>query len=214
MRRSDPPGHPPRGPRRPARHRSDPLTCRIGPLVVRTHEILPASCAAAIPVSSSPAPKPRVPPLDRADRASSVSITPSRSHSTLTAARPAFAVSDRSGAPARTCCQFRLPPVGVPPNLLGRASTTRHVRPSLHPCSYPAMHVDLPTHSRNRVKELHAAAPEPFRVRSRCTACLSKSRCRARVARGPAPAAGLNGQTDQPKRLMPTHPRVRKHGRS
>jgi hypothetical protein len=43
--------------------------------------------------------------------ASSASITPSRSHSSLTAAKPAFAVSDRSGAPARTCCRFRLLPL-------------------------------------------------------------------------------------------------------
>jgi hypothetical protein len=28
------------------------------------------------------------------------------------------------------------------------------------------------------------------------------------------PPPELNGQKDQPKRLMPTHPRVRKHGRS
>ena len=35
--------------------------------------------------------------------ASSAPITPSRSHSSVTAARPAFAVSARSGTPARTC---------------------------------------------------------------------------------------------------------------
>jgi sensor domain CHASE-containing protein len=34
--------------------------------------------------------------------ASSAPITPTRSHSSVIAARPAFAVSDRSGAPART----------------------------------------------------------------------------------------------------------------
>src|SRR5205085_10954191 len=35
----------------------------------------------------------------------SAPITPSRSHNSVTAARPEFAVSDRSGAPARTCCE-------------------------------------------------------------------------------------------------------------
>jgi hypothetical protein len=177
MRRGDPAGHPPRGPRRPARHRSHPLTCRIGPLEVRTHEILPASRAAAIPVGSSPATRPLVPPLDRADRASSASITPSRSHSTPSADRPAFSRQ----RPVRRAGPhwLSLPPATCrrTPNLLGWASTTRHVRPSVHACPHPAMHVDLPTHCRNRVKELHAAAPEPLRVRSRCTACLSKSRC-------------------------------------
>ena len=62
----------------------------------------PASCAAAIPVSSSPAPKPRSRCLTGPTAPSSASITPSRPHSSLTAARPAFAVSHRSGAPART----------------------------------------------------------------------------------------------------------------
>ena len=65
----------------------------------------PASCAAAIPVSSSPAPKPRSRCLTGPTAASSAPITPSRPHSSLTAARPAFAVSDLSGAPIRTCCR-------------------------------------------------------------------------------------------------------------
>jgi transposase len=63
----------------------------------------PASCAAAIPHSSSPAPKPRSRCLMGPTAASSSSTMPSRSHSSVTAARPAFAVSDASGAPARTC---------------------------------------------------------------------------------------------------------------
>ena len=62
----------------------------------------PASCAAAIPHSSSPAPNPRSRCLTRPTAASSASITPSRLHNSVTAARPAFAVSDASGAPART----------------------------------------------------------------------------------------------------------------
>ena len=63
----------------------------------------PASCAAAMPVSSSPAPNPRSRCLTGPTAASSASITPSRPHNSVIAARPAFAVSDRSGAPARTC---------------------------------------------------------------------------------------------------------------
>jgi hypothetical protein len=62
----------------------------------------PASCATAIPVSSSPAPAPRFRRLTGPTAASSALITPSRSHNPVIAARPAFAVSDRSGAPTRT----------------------------------------------------------------------------------------------------------------
>ena len=67
----------------------------------------PASCAAAIPHSSSPAPKPRSRCLIGPTAASSSSATPSRSHNSVTAARPAFAVSDASGrrpAPADAAC--------------------------------------------------------------------------------------------------------------
>jgi len=62
----------------------------------------PASCAAAIPHSSSPAPRPRSRCLTGPTAASSAPITPSRSHNSLITARPACAVSDASGAPART----------------------------------------------------------------------------------------------------------------
>ena len=50
----------------------------------------PASCAAAIPVSSSPAPKPRSRCLMGPTAASTASITPSRSHNSVTTARPAL----------------------------------------------------------------------------------------------------------------------------
>ena len=73
--------------------------CRSSPV----RKSSPASCAAAIPVSSSPAPTPRFRCLMGPTAASSALITPSRSHNSVTAARPAFAVSDRSDAPARTC---------------------------------------------------------------------------------------------------------------
>ena len=65
----------------------------------------PASCAAAIPVSSSPAPNPRSRCLTGPTAASSAPITPSRPHSSVMAARPAFGVSAGSGAPIRGCCR-------------------------------------------------------------------------------------------------------------
>ena len=61
----------------------------------------PASCAAAIPVSSSPAPKPRSRCLTGPTAASSASITPSRPHNSVITASPAFGVSAASGAPTR-----------------------------------------------------------------------------------------------------------------
>jgi hypothetical protein len=70
----------------------------------------PASCAAAIPVSSSPAPKPRSRCLTGPTAASSASITPSRSHSSLTTASPELGVSAASGAPVRACRRFRFLP--------------------------------------------------------------------------------------------------------
>ena len=66
----------------------------------------PASCAAAIPASSSPAPWPRSRCLIGPTAASSAPISPSRLHSSLTTAKPAFGVSDRSGAPIRACRRF------------------------------------------------------------------------------------------------------------
>ena len=65
----------------------------------------PASCAAASPASSSPAPNPRSRCLIGPTAASSAPITPSRSHSSVMAARPAFGVSAGSGAPIRGCCR-------------------------------------------------------------------------------------------------------------
>ena len=65
----------------------------------------PASCAAASPASSSPAPNPRSRCLMGPTAASSAPITPSRPHSSVTAARPAFGVSAGSGAPTRGCCR-------------------------------------------------------------------------------------------------------------
>jgi hypothetical protein len=86
--------------------------CRSSPVKKSS----PASCAAAIPVSSSPAPKPRCRCLTGPTAASSTPITPSRPHSSLTATRPAFGVSDRSGAPIRTCCRF---PAAYPIHQIG-----------------------------------------------------------------------------------------------
>ena len=68
-----------------------------------TRKSSPASCAAAIPVSSSPAPNPRPRGLTGPAAASIAPTTPSRPHSPLTAASPAFGVSARSGAPTRGC---------------------------------------------------------------------------------------------------------------
>ena len=79
--------------------------CRSSPVKKSS----PASCAAAIPVSSSPAPKPRSRCLTGPTAASSAPVTPSRPHSSVTAARPAFGVSAGSGAPIRTC-RFPAPP--------------------------------------------------------------------------------------------------------
>jgi pimeloyl-ACP methyl ester carboxylesterase len=45
------------------------------------------------------------------DALAGLTITPRRSHNPVTAANPAFAVSHRSGTPARTCC--RLPPARI-----------------------------------------------------------------------------------------------------
>ena len=69
--------------------------CRSSPV----RKSSPASCAAAIPHSSSPAPNPRSRCLIGPTAASSSPTTPSRSHNSVTAAIPAFAVSDASGAP-------------------------------------------------------------------------------------------------------------------
>ena len=73
-----------------------------------TRKSSPASCAAASPASSSPAPNPRPRCLIGPTDLSSALITPSRAHSSVMAARPAFGVSAGSGAPIRGCCQ-RLP---------------------------------------------------------------------------------------------------------
>ena len=64
--------------------------CRSSPVKKSS----PASCAAAIPVSSSPAPNPRSLCLTGPIAASSASITPSRPHNSLTAARPDEADAD------------------------------------------------------------------------------------------------------------------------
>jgi len=65
----------------------------------------PASCAAAIPASSSPAPNPRSRCLTGPTAASSAPITPSRPHNSVITARPAFGVSAGSGTPIRGCCR-------------------------------------------------------------------------------------------------------------
>ena len=69
----------------------------------------PASCAAAIPASSSPAPNPRSRCLMGPTAVSSALITPSRSHNSVITARPAFGVNARSGAPIRGCRRLPAP---------------------------------------------------------------------------------------------------------
>jgi hypothetical protein len=65
----------------------------------------PASCAAEIPVSNSPAPNPRSRCLTGPTALSSALITPSRPHNSVITATPAFGVSAGSGAPIRGCCR-------------------------------------------------------------------------------------------------------------
>jgi hypothetical protein len=74
-----------------------------------TRKSSPASCADASPASSCRAPKPRSRCLTGPTAASSASITPSRSHSPVTAAIPAFGVS----APVRRA-DAHLPALPLP----------------------------------------------------------------------------------------------------
>ena len=109
--RGDPPGQPRRGGRRHARHRGELLARRIGALTIQPgQEILPGQLRRRDAAQQLPSAEPAFALLDGATTASSASITPSRPHSSVTAARPAFAVSDRSAAPIRTCRCLRLPP--------------------------------------------------------------------------------------------------------
>jgi hypothetical protein len=106
LRRGDPPGQAGGGRGRQPRHRCEQLASRISALPVQPgQEVLPASCAAASPASSSPAPNPRSRCLIGPTAVSSAPITPSRPHNSVMAARPAFAVSAGSGAPIRGCCR-------------------------------------------------------------------------------------------------------------
>ena len=82
----------------------------------------PASCAAAIPASSSPAPNPRSRCLMGPTAVSSALITPSRSHNSVITARPAFGVNARSGAPIRGCRRLPLRCVSYSP---GRCLSAR-----------------------------------------------------------------------------------------
>ena len=101
---SDPPGQPGRSRGRQARHRREQLARHVGALTVQPgQEILPDQLRRRDPGQQLPSAKPAIPLLDGSTAASNASITPSRPHTSVTAARPAFAFSDRSGAPARTC---------------------------------------------------------------------------------------------------------------
>ena len=67
-----------------------------------TKKSSPASCAAAMPTSTSPPEKPRSRFLIGPIAASNRSITPSRSTNSVTASMPENPVNDPSGAPIRT----------------------------------------------------------------------------------------------------------------
>ena len=106
LRRGDPPGQARRGRGRQPRHRRDLLAGRIGALAVQPgQEVLPGQLRRRDPGQQLPGPEPAFALLDRADRRIQRPITPSRPHSSVIAARPAFGVSDRSGAPIRGCCR-------------------------------------------------------------------------------------------------------------
>jgi len=89
---------------RQARHRGDLLARRVGALPVQPgQEILVGQLRRRDPGQQLPAPNPRSRCLIGSAAASSASITPTRPHNSVITARPAFAVSDRSGAPIRAC---------------------------------------------------------------------------------------------------------------
>jgi hypothetical protein len=89
----DPPCQPRRSRGRQPRHRGELLARRIVRLAVQPgQEILPVVRTPQVGIC-----------LMGPTAASTASITPSRSHSSVTAAKPAVAASDTFGAPARTC---------------------------------------------------------------------------------------------------------------
>ena len=99
----EPAGQPRRGGRRQARHRRERLARRIGALPVQPgQEILPGQLRRRDPDQQLTGPEPPVALLDRADRRIQFVDHAEPVHNSVTAARPAFAVSDASGAPART----------------------------------------------------------------------------------------------------------------
>jgi len=96
-----------------------------------TRKSWPAGCAAAIPTSSSPGPKPRSRCLIGPVAASSSPITSSRSSSSVTATIPALPVTLGSALPTRT-----RPPARFPKPLSMRILLTRWV-PSAPPDNVP-----------------------------------------------------------------------------
>ena len=108
LRGSEPAGQARGGSRTQPRHRRDLLPGRISTLPVQPHqEVLPGQLRRGQPRKQLSGPESAVPLLDRTDRLSSALITPSRSHSSVMTARPAFAVSDRSaGADPRLLPAF------------------------------------------------------------------------------------------------------------
>jgi hypothetical protein len=103
----DPPGQACGGRGRQPRYRGDPLAGRIRPLAIQPgQEVLPGQLRRRHPRQQLTRAETALPLLDRANRRIQRPDHASRPHSSLTAARPAFGVSDRSGAPIRTCCRF------------------------------------------------------------------------------------------------------------
>ena len=139
LRRGDPAGQARRGRGRQPRHRRDLLASRIGALPVQPRqEVLPGQLRRREPGQQLPGPEPPVPLPDRPIAASSASITPSRPHNSVTAARPASPSAPhparRPGpAAAAACCHVSCSPDRCPlrrdDHLLG---SDHHPRPERH----------------------------------------------------------------------------------
>ena len=107
----DPPGHARGGGRTQPGHRRQQLPGRIGALPVQAcQEILPGQLRRRDPGQQLPGTETAIRCLTGPTAASRASITPSRSHNSLTAASPALGVSAASGAPIRAGRRFRFLP--------------------------------------------------------------------------------------------------------
>jgi hypothetical protein len=104
LRRSEPAGQARRGSGRQPQLRGDLLASGVSALPVQPcQEVLPGQLRRCDPGQHLPGPEATIPLLQRPNASSSASITPSRPHSSVTAAMPAFAVSEGSGSPTRPC---------------------------------------------------------------------------------------------------------------